>query len=156
MVFWMYYKNLQYIQTDNRLNSCQARWSLFFKCFVLPHLIAQIPKTTSLTPSFSSFRRRMRWTLRRLSPPLVLLGLWFGTFRIRTRLHFLTLLHPVIVEIAFSTRLPPSEGYTVVLFIVDRFSKSENFIPLHKLPSGKDRLLMIHYVFSPARCLLGH
>lgn len=26
-------KNLQYVQTAKRLNSCQARWALFFNCF---------------------------------------------------------------------------------------------------------------------------
>lgn len=38
----------------------------------------------------------------------------------------------------FVTGLPPSIGNTVVLTVVDRFSKAINFIPLPKLPSARE------------------
>ncbi|KAI3352128.1 hypothetical protein L3Q82_020941 [Scortum barcoo] len=40
---WTYHKNLAYIQTTKRLNSHQARWSLF-SCFNFAHLQPQLPK----------------------------------------------------------------------------------------------------------------
>ena len=38
----------------------------------------------------------------------------------------------------FVTGHPKSQGNTVILTIVDRFSKSAHFIPLPKLPSSKE------------------
>ena len=52
------------------------------------------------------------------------------------------------VSLDFVTRLPPSEGYTTILTIVDRFSKSAQFVPLPKLPSAIEIAnLMLHHVF---------
>ncbi len=42
------------------------------------------------------------------------------------------------IALDFVTALPPSQGNTVVLTVVDRFSKAAHFIPLHKLPSAKE------------------
>lgn len=52
------------------------------------------------------------------------------------------------VAIDFVTGLPPSKGHTVVLTIVDRFSKAAHFIPLPKLPSARETadLLVLHLV----------
>ncbi|KAI2650603.1 Transposon Tf2-8 polyprotein [Labeo rohita] len=48
----------------------------------------------------------------------------------------------------FITALPPSQGNTVVLTIVDRFSKVAHFIPLPKLPSAKETAVtVVDHVF---------
>jgi hypothetical protein len=48
----------------------------------------------------------------------------------------------------FVTGLPPSDGNTTMLMVVDRFSKSAHFIPLPKLPSTKEKAqLMMQHVF---------
>ena len=52
------------------------------------------------------------------------------------------------ISIDFVTGLPPSEGKTVILTIVDRFSKMAHFVPVPKLPSAKETAqLMIDNVF---------
>lgn len=66
------------------------------------------------------------------------------------------LLHPLCiprrpwshVSTDFITGLPQSEGNTVILVVVDRFSKACRFIPLQKLPSALETAkLMFHHVF---------
>lgn len=42
------------------------------------------------------------------------------------------------ISLDFITGLPPSDGMTVILTIVDRFSKMAHFVPLPKLPSAKE------------------
>uniref|UniRef100_A0A9J7ZNK5 Integrase catalytic domain-containing protein n=1 Tax=Cyprinus carpio carpio TaxID=630221 RepID=A0A9J7ZNK5_CYPCA len=42
------------------------------------------------------------------------------------------------IALDFITALPPSQGKTIVLTVVDRFSKAAHFIPLPKLPSAKE------------------
>ncbi|XP_068504911.1 uncharacterized protein [Syngnathus scovelli] len=52
------------------------------------------------------------------------------------------------LSIDFVTGLPPSEGNTVVLTVVDRFSKMTHFIPLPRLPSAKQTAsIMVREVF---------
>lgn len=48
----------------------------------------------------------------------------------------------------FVTGLPPSEGNTTILTVVDRFSKMVPFIPLPKMPSAKETAnVMLRHVF---------
>ena len=52
------------------------------------------------------------------------------------------------IAIDFVTGLPESQGKSVILTIVDRFSKSAHFVPLTKLPSAKETAeIMINHVF---------
>ena len=48
----------------------------------------------------------------------------------------------------FVTGLPPSDGNTVVLTIIDCFSKAVHFVPLSKLPSALETAnLLVLQVF---------
>jgi len=52
------------------------------------------------------------------------------------------------IALDFVTGLPPSQGNTVILTVVDRFSKAAHFIPLPKLPSAKETAVtVINHVF---------
>ncbi len=52
------------------------------------------------------------------------------------------------IVLDFVTALPPSNGMTVVLTVVDRFSKAAHFIPLPKLPSAKETAVtVIDHIF---------
>lgn len=67
------------------------------------------------------------------------------------------LLHPLPVSghlwshiaIDFLTRLPQSQGNTTILTIVDRFSKTADFVALPKLHTALDTAdLLVHHVFQ--------
>ncbi|KAL0150452.1 hypothetical protein M9458_054269 [Cirrhinus mrigala] len=52
------------------------------------------------------------------------------------------------VAVDFITDLPPSNGYTTILSVVDRFSKGCRFIPLPKLPTAMETAeLLCDWVF---------
>ena len=52
------------------------------------------------------------------------------------------------ISLDFVTGLPPSQGHTTILTVVDRFSKMAHFIPLPKLPSAKETAeLILQHVF---------
>lgn len=52
------------------------------------------------------------------------------------------------IAVDFVTSLPPSNGYTVILTIVNLFSKAAHFIPLPKLPSAAETGdLLVRHVF---------
>ncbi|XP_078812643.1 uncharacterized protein lrrc75a isoform X3 [Oryzias latipes] len=66
------------------------------------------------------------------------------------------LLHPLPIAtrpwshiaLDFVTGLPPSQGKTVILTVVDRFSKAAQFIPLPKLPTAAEMAdILVHQVF---------
>uniref|UniRef100_A0A8C8DLA6 Gypsy retrotransposon integrase-like protein 1 n=1 Tax=Oryzias sinensis TaxID=183150 RepID=A0A8C8DLA6_9TELE len=66
------------------------------------------------------------------------------------------LLHPLStpnrpwshLAIDFVTGLPPSRGNTVILTVIDRFSKMAHFIPLPQLPTATETAdIMINHVF---------
>ena len=66
------------------------------------------------------------------------------------------LLHPLAIphrpwshiSMDFVTGLPESEGNTVILMIIDRFSKACRFVPLPKLPSALETAkLTFNHVF---------
>ena len=53
------------------------------------------------------------------------------------------------ISLDFVTGLPTSKGHTVILTVVDRFSKMAHFIPLSKLPSAKDTAkLVLQHIFG--------
>lgn len=52
------------------------------------------------------------------------------------------------ISMDFVAGLPPSEGKTSILTMVDRFSKMAHFIPLSKLPSAKETAeVIVNHVF---------
>ena len=52
------------------------------------------------------------------------------------------------ISVDFVTGLPPSDGKTAILTIVDRFSKMAHFVSLPKLPSAKETAqLLLNHVF---------
>uniref|UniRef100_A0A3P9JJ12 Gypsy retrotransposon integrase-like protein 1 n=1 Tax=Oryzias latipes TaxID=8090 RepID=A0A3P9JJ12_ORYLA len=48
------------------------------------------------------------------------------------------------IAVDFVTGLPPSQGFTVIFTIIDRFSKAAHFIPLSQLPTAQ---ILINHVF---------
>lgn len=71
--------------------------------------------------------------------------------RIRLRLasfnHSLFLTAPGPISLDLVTGLPPSDGNTTILTVVDRFSKATHFIPLPKLPSTKEAAMLMQHVY---------
>ncbi|XP_023806800.1 uncharacterized protein LOC110017320 [Oryzias latipes] len=52
------------------------------------------------------------------------------------------------IAVDFVTGLPPSQGHTVILTVIDRFSKAVHFIPLAQLPSASDTAdIKVNHVF---------
>lgn len=51
------------------------------------------------------------------------------------------------IAVDFITGLPPSDGHTVILTIVDHFSKAAHFVPLPKLLSAAETSLLVQHVF---------
>ena len=236
-VDWTDHKNLSYLQTAKRLNSRQARWSLFFGRFnfVLTYrpgsqnikpdafsrqffsenspappdtiLSSSCLKVAAVTWEIESLVRRAQTSEpdpgngppNRLFVPssarsqvllwchtshfachpgvnrtlsLLKRHFWWQTMDADTRsfVHACTvcaraksshqpaagLLRPLRIPgrpwshvgLDFVTGLPPSNGHTVILTVVDRFSKAAHFIALPKLPTASEtaQLLVQHVV----------
>lgn len=53
------------------------------------------------------------------------------------------------IAVDFVTGLPSSAGNTVILTVVDRFSKAARFIPLPKLPSARETAqIVVDHIFK--------
>ncbi len=235
-IVWTDHKNLEYIRTAKRLNSRQARWSLFFGRFdftlsyrpgsknIKPDSLSRIfdrserpstpecilPETLFVSTLTWEVESKVKAALEEVTPParcppnrlFVPEGLrssviqWGHCSNVAchpgvSRTKFLVkqrfwwplmardvhnfvlacsicatgkssnrppdgLLQPLPVPsrpwshiaLDFVTALPPSQGHTVVLTVVDRFSKAAHFIPLPKLPSAKETaLIVVNHVF---------
>ncbi|KAG5848674.1 hypothetical protein ANANG_G00101330 [Anguilla anguilla] len=231
---WTDHKNLEYIRRAKRLNSCQARWALFFARFnftlsyrpgsknTKPDDLSrqfctseESPKQETILPA-KCLVAAVGWDVecavrnaqqKEPSPNNVPANLLFVPRSVRSQVlqwghssqltcypgarrtlafirqrfwwpamaeeinHFIAacqvcarnkssnhppagLLQPLPVPrrpwshlaLDFVTGLPPSNGNTTILTVIDRFSKSVHFIPLVKLPSAKEtaELLVIH------------
>lgn len=234
-IVWTDHKNLSYIQSAKRLNSRQARWSLFFGRFdftiayrpgsrnVKPDALSRqfsvtdTPETDSIVPP-SCIVATLTWDIEekvrqsqisepdpgtgppgRLFVPTAMRTqvlqwghsshlvchpginrtlsflqriFWWPTMTADTRSFVLACvecnrsksshqppagkLRPLPVPhrpwshiaLDFVTGLPPSKGNTVILTIVDRFSKAAHFIALPKLPSAQETAqLLVNHVF---------
>ena len=232
---WTDHKNLEYIQTAKRLNSRQARWSLFFTRFnfslsyrpgsrnVKPDALSRqflgegesrkeadsiLPSPCVIASLTWEVEERVRAAMEdqpgpsacppnRLFVPQALRSdvlqwahsskltchpgirrtcdvlkqrFWWATLEEDTREYVNAcpvcnqqkpshqspagFLHPLPVprrpwshiSLDFVTGLPSSGGNTVILTVVDRFSKMAHFIPLSKLPSAKEtaQLVLLH------------
>uniref|UniRef100_A0A3B3H5K4 Gypsy retrotransposon integrase-like protein 1 n=1 Tax=Oryzias latipes TaxID=8090 RepID=A0A3B3H5K4_ORYLA len=52
------------------------------------------------------------------------------------------------IAVDFVTGLPPSQGFTVISTVVDRFSKAAHFIPLAQLPTATETAnILVNHVF---------
>ncbi|KAI2655704.1 Transposon Tf2-11 polyprotein [Labeo rohita] len=237
-IVWTDHKNLEYIRTAKRMNSRQARWSLFFGRFRFtisyrpgskngkPDALSRIfeakaspapPLWLFCTPNGWWWRRssggvesRVRTALGDATVPagcpesllfvpesvqtsvlqwghssslachpgatrthrLIKQRFWWPSMA-RDARRFVSacpicaagkgsnrppagLLQPLSVPsrpwshiaMDFVTGLPPSNGKTVVLTVVDRFSKATHFIPLPKLPSARETAtIVLDHVF---------
>ncbi|KAI3368651.1 hypothetical protein L3Q82_025653 [Scortum barcoo] len=144
---WTDHKNLEYIRSAKRLNSRQARWSLFLTRFnftlsyrpgsrnVKPDALSrQFLKDEDVTPCLSCLQPSQVLPPRSCRSPAALAC---ALSSLVSRL-----------SLDFVTGLPPSHGHTTILTVVDRFSKMAHFVPLPKLPSAKETAeLMLTHVF---------
>ncbi|KAI3353355.1 hypothetical protein L3Q82_019890 [Scortum barcoo] len=215
-VVWTDHKNLAYIQTAKRLNSRQARWSLFFSRFDFFSVEEKVQEENILPTS--RVIAAITWDIENAvlraqqqqpdpgqGPPgrlfvpgavrsqvlqwahssklschpginrtisLIKRHFWWRNMEadIRGFVQACTvcargksshqppsgLLQPLSVPgrpwshiaLDFVTGLPPSNGKTVILTIVDRFSKAAHFVALAKLPTARETadLLANHVV----------
>ncbi|KAK3553382.1 hypothetical protein QTP70_003555 [Hemibagrus guttatus] len=153
------HKNLEYIKSAKRLNPRQACWSLFFTRFqftvtycpgsknsrVNQHHQAVLPRNTTF-PQISESElcngstHHFAQVIQSKTPKELPSGL----------------LQPLPIpqgpwshlSIDFVTDLPPSNGFTTILVIIDRFSKACRLIPLKGLPTAMETAQsLFHHVF---------
>ncbi|CAJ1078658.1 Pol polyprotein [Xyrichtys novacula] len=235
-IVWTDHKNLEYIRSARRMNSRQARWSLFFSRFnfsityrpgsrntkpdalsrqfsgenalpdpepILPQtrivasltweVEAQVLRALEQQPDPGGGPPNRLFVPEAVRPQVLLWGhtskfachpgsactlevlrqrFWWPTMEADTREFTLAcsvcarnktsnqpssgFLRPLPIPrrpwshiaVDFVTGLPPSQGNTAILTIVDRFSKSAHFLPLPKLPTAiKTADLLVSQVF---------
>ncbi|XDV33933.1 hypothetical protein PO909_004169 [Leuciscus waleckii] len=133
-IVWTDHKNLEYIRSAKRLNSRQARWALFFGRF--DFTLSYRPGSKNIKPD--SLSRIFDRSERPVTPECILPETLFVstlTWEVESK-----------VKKALEGVTPP--GNTVVLTVVDRFSKATHFIPLPKLPSAKETAVtVVDHVF---------
>uniref|UniRef100_A0A8C1WJF3 Integrase catalytic domain-containing protein n=1 Tax=Cyprinus carpio TaxID=7962 RepID=A0A8C1WJF3_CYPCA len=145
-------KNLEYLRTAKRLNPRQARWSLFFTRF---NFTVSYRPGSKNTATIHLLQNRFWWN--RLKDTT--------SFVQKCQIHNINktpkqlpagLLQPLPIPqqpwshiaIDFITDLPESDGNTVILTIIDRFSKACHLIPLPKLPTAVQTAeLLCNWVF---------
>lgn len=114
------------------------------------HMPCPVSSSLTTVPHNLRVSSPLRWTPRSLS--------LLARFALSTRLPTMPLVaffshcfpHNTwpYISLNFVTGLPPSDGNTTSLTIVDRFSKSAQFVPLPKLPSAKETAeLLLNHVF---------
>ncbi|KAG1953738.1 retrotransposable element [Pimephales promelas] len=169
-IVWTDHKNLEYIRTAKRLNSRQARWALFFGRF--DFTLSYRPGSKNIKPD--SLSRIFDRSDRPSTPECILPeNLFISTFTWEVE----SKVKKALEGVTPPTRCPPNrffvpeslrssviqwghcsnvachpgfvpQGHTVVLTVVDRFSKAAHFIPLPKLPSAKETVVsVIDHVF---------
>ena len=109
--------------------------------FLQADLSSRVPSYSSL-PSIN-FSGGPQWSLMSL-----LKARLHSKLLLASCSHYWVLIMPGLISLDFVTGLAPSDGNTVILTVVDWFSKTAHFIPLPKLPSAKETAqLMVQHVF---------
>uniref|UniRef100_A0A3B3HTI1 Uncharacterized protein n=1 Tax=Oryzias latipes TaxID=8090 RepID=A0A3B3HTI1_ORYLA len=142
-IVWTDHKNLAYLRTAKRLNSRQARWCLFFDRF--DFTITYRPGSRNIKPDALSrlFCSGDDQDSSPIIPPTCIVGNL--TWDIESRVIQRPWSH---LAMDFITGLPASQDNTVILTVVDRFSKAAHFIPLPKLPTATEMAdVLIREVF---------
>ncbi|KAK2897100.1 hypothetical protein Q8A73_013480 [Channa argus] len=137
-IIWTDHKNLAHLLTAKRLNSRQARWSLFFDRFNFSLTYRPRPPGLLFVPSrvCSQVLQRAHCSKFSCHPGadrsihLLRRHFWWPSLVKDTR-EF----SPMVTH---CPGLPPSHGNTSILTIIDRFSKAVHFVPLPKLPTATE------------------
>ncbi|KAK3514954.1 hypothetical protein QTP86_005046, partial [Hemibagrus guttatus] len=147
------HRNLEYLRGAKRLNPRQARWALFFTQFRF--MVTYRPgskngKADALSRRFEGADKPV--LSEPILPPTAILApvCWNLVEEIQqthaeepppagcppTKVFVPPQFRTQVIQWDFLTDLPDSGGYTVVLVVVDRFSKGCKLIPLKGLPSA--------------------
>ncbi len=156
LLVWMDHQNLEYIHSAKRLSSRQARWALLFDRFDFTLLGPQM--LSLMLMSLAAIRQQFWWpSIGQDVRQIVLACSVCAQNKVSNhpvdqwRIGLLQLL-PIPsrpwshIALDLVSGLPPSRGYTVILTVVDRFTKAVHFVPLPKLPSAKEtaQLVIVH------------
>ncbi|KAK3543934.1 hypothetical protein QTP70_031846 [Hemibagrus guttatus] len=169
------HKNLEYIKSAKRLNPRQARWSLFFTRFQFT--VTYRPGSKNSKADALSRRHdhpQTEFKPESILPPSVIIApvTWDLMEEIQReqqseptppgcppkkhyvpsnlRIRVMQWVHTSLCSghSGFVTDLPPSNGFTTILVIIDRFSKACRLIPLKGLPTAMETAQsLFHHVF---------